>query len=135
MIVLFFAPPFYPAISSGKNPFVNSVVDEIMMYAKERHQVVLHKQSYFGGISDLSYTGLSQPLSSLKTLISNMPLWEKGYTLPLKGLQELNLPVLNVGPVGRDAHKWTERLDVDYAFETLADMLAAAINILVDEIR
>ncbi len=135
MIVLFFAPPYYPAVSSRKDPYIQSVVDDMITYAKTKHEVVLQKQNYFGGISDLSYTGLSQPISSLNPLVSNMPLWEKGYTLPLEGLEALNLPVLNLGPVGRDAHKWTERLDIDYAFETLADMLPVAINKLLTENR
>ncbi|WCK55192.1 M20/M25/M40 family metallo-hydrolase [Aneurinibacillus sp. Ricciae_BoGa-3] len=130
MIVMFFAPPYYPPVSSRMDAYIQSVVDEMIRYAKKKHDVVLYKQNYFAGISDLSYTGLSQPISSLHTLISNMPLWGKGYTLPLEELRELNLPVLNIGPVGRDAHKWTERLDVDYAFETLVDMLTAAINLL-----
>jgi arginine utilization protein RocB len=131
MIVLFFAPPYYPAVSSRKDPYIQSVVDDMITYAKTKHEVVLQKQNYFGGISDLSYTGLSQPISSLNPLVSNMPLWEKGYTLPLEGLEALNLPVLNLGPVGRDAHKWTERLDIDYAFETLANMLPVVINKLL----
>jgi arginine utilization protein RocB len=133
MIVQFFVPPYYPAVSSRKNPYIQQVVNEMITYAEEKHEVALHKQNYFGGISDLSYIGSSQPVSALSPLISNMPLWEKGYTVPLEKIETLNLPVLNLGPVGRDAHKWTERLDVDYAFEKLTEMLLVVINKLLKQ--
>jgi arginine utilization protein RocB len=60
-----------------------------------------------------------------------MPLWGKGYSIPLDVLEELNIPVLNLGPIGRDAHKWTERLDIDNAFNILRDMLSVTINRLL----
>lgn len=62
------------------------------------------------------------------SLTANMPMWERGYSVPLKDLEVLNVPVLNIGPVGFDAHQWTERLDIDYAFETLKDILFFSIT-------
>ncbi|WP_251026998.1 MIP/aquaporin family protein [Bacillus sp. ISL-46] len=52
-------------------------------------------------------------------------------SVPLDVLESLNIPVLNLGPVGKDAHKWTERLDVDNAFEPLRDMLSITVNLLL----
>jgi arginine utilization protein RocB len=48
-------------------------------------------------------------------------------------LEKLNVPVLNVGPVGRDAHKWTERLNVPFAFETVKDLLLYTIEKVFEE--
>ncbi len=128
MIVLFFAPPYYPAVSSRKHPLIQTVVSEMEQYAKEKHDITFRMQNYFGGISDLSYVGLQYPAASLRPLVANMPLWDRGYSIPLQELEEFDVPVLNVGPVGRDAHQWTERLDVDYAFDTLMDMLPVCIQ-------
>ena len=83
------------------------------------------------GISDLSYVGLQYPLDSMSSLVDNMPLWDKGYSIPLQELEEFDVSVLNMGPVGKDAHQWTERLDVNYAFETLLDMLPKCIEKLL----
>jgi arginine utilization protein RocB len=131
MIVMFFAPPYYPSVSSRKHPRIQWVVQEMMDYAKENYNIELKKQNYFAGLSDLSYTGLQTPISSLGCLTSNMPLWDKGYSIPLDILEELNIPVLNLGPIGRDAHKWTERLDIDNAFNVLRDMLSVTITRLL----
>ncbi|GIM45610.1 hypothetical protein DNHGIG_11590 [Collibacillus ludicampi] len=131
MIVLFFAPPFYPPVSSRNHPLIRQVVQEMITYAKEKHGVTLKKQNYFSGISDSSYTGFGFSSASLHSLSANMPLWEKGYSLPVAELEALNVPVVHLGPVGRDAHKWTERLDIDFAFETLLDMMPVAIRLLL----
>jgi arginine utilization protein RocB len=131
MMVLFLAPPYYPAVSSRKNAKINAITDELLKKAWEQHGVALQKQMYFGGLSDLSYTGLEQPVSSLQKLVDNMPLWGTVYSLPLANLQQLQLPVLNVGPVGKDAHKWTERLDVGYATGPLQHMLQDVIQQLL----
>jgi arginine utilization protein RocB len=128
MIVLFFAPPYYPAVSSRKNTHIRRVVDEMVIYAKGNFNINLKEQKYFSGVSDLSYTGLDQKANDLKALISNMPLWDRGYSVPLDVLLELNVPVLNLGPVGKDPHKWTERLDVNNAFDALRKMLSVTIN-------
>ncbi|MCK1993224.1 M20/M25/M40 family metallo-hydrolase [Peribacillus muralis] len=131
MIVLFFSPPFYPAVSSIDNSVINKVVHEVIKHAKYQHGVSLKPQNYFPGMSDLSYTGLPQSVDSLSLLITNMPLWGKEYSLPLKELEELNLPVLNIGPLGKDAHKWTERLEINYSFDVLIDLLQKAISRLL----
>jgi arginine utilization protein RocB len=131
MIVLFFAPPYYPAVSSGKSPLIQQVVSEMISYARNEHGIALKKQNYYGGISDLSYVGLQAPAASRSPLVSNMPLWNKGYSIPLEELELFDVPVLNLGPLGRDAHKWTERLDVDYSFETLLDLLPVCIQKLL----
>lgn len=131
MIVLFFAPPFYPAVSSRKHPLIQRTVSEMEAYAHEQHHVKLVSQNYFGGISDLSYVGLQYPAASMRPLVANMPLWDKGYSIPLQALEAFDVPVLNLGPVGRDAHQWTERLDVDYAFVTLMDLLPRCIQSLL----
>ncbi|WP_163100419.1 M20/M25/M40 family metallo-hydrolase [Peribacillus alkalitolerans] len=133
MIVLFFAPPYYPAISSRNHPRINRVVGNIIDLAKNQNNINLKEQKYFAGLSDLSYVGLEKPASSLTHLTSNMPLWNQGYSIPLDVLEELNIPVINLGPVGKDAHQWTERLDVDNAFDVLRDMLTITIQQLLSE--
>lgn len=134
MIIVFFAPPFYPAISSYKHPLITTVVQQIQTYGTAAHGIDFEKRNYFNGISDLSYAGLQYPAESMISLTANMPIWERGYTVPLRELELLNVPVLNIGPVGFDAHQWTERLDIDYAFDILKDILVDSITTLFTEV-
>ena len=43
-----------------------------------------------------------------------MPAFGSKYDLPIKDMQKLNLPVVNIGPFGKDAHQYTERLEKKY---------------------
>jgi arginine utilization protein RocB len=128
MIVLFYAPPYYPAVSASSDPLVQRLVAKLQKYAQEKHGISLVQQHYFGGISDLSYAGLQQSSTSLQAFTENMPMWNRGYHLPLSALAKFNVPVLNVGPIGRDAHQWTERLNVPFAFEVVKEWLEYTIH-------
>ncbi|SEN69864.1 M20/M25/M40 family metallo-hydrolase [Lihuaxuella thermophila] len=130
MIVLFFAPPYYPAVCSGTSPLIQRVVSDMISYARTRHGITLKKQNYFGGISDLSYVGLQASAESRSRLVANMPLWNRGYSIPLEELELFDVPVINLGPLGRDAHQWTERLNVD-SLGTLMDLLPVCIQKLL----
>ena len=39
-----------------------------------------------------------------------MPAWPDKYSLPVEDIRNLNVPVVNIGPFGKDAHKFTERV-------------------------
>lgn len=130
MIVLFYSPPFYPAVSSAENAFIMNVKDQVVSYARKQ-QVDLTYQNYFFGLSDLSYAGMPQGLESLKALFENMPLYGTRYHLPVDALKALNIPVMNMGPYGKDAHKWTERLDTSYTFGVYLDLLKYTIDTLL----
>lgn len=76
----------------------------------------------FGSHAGSYYQGLSASLvaSYLHTLIKANPDlvdFDQGE------ITALDAPVINIGPRGRDAHKMTERLETDYAFRVLPDLL------------
>ncbi|MCL6445068.1 MAG: M20/M25/M40 family metallo-hydrolase [Alicyclobacillus sp.] len=127
MVVLFLAPPFYPAVSSAEDPCVQSVVTALRGRA-EQVGLTLRERRYFTGLCDLSYVGTGTMGRDGPLLAANMPLWGHGYSLPLDALAQLEIPVLNLGPFGKDAHKWTERLDLTYTFDVLPDLLKTAIR-------
>lgn len=133
MIILFFAPPYYPATSSRNDPLIKRVTANMIDYAKQKHQISLQNNHYFSGISDLSYVGLQYPVESLQAFITNMPLWDKGYSIPIKALEQFDVPVINLGSVGRDAHQRYERLDVTYTWDVFADLLPTCIQQLLAE--
>ncbi|MGJ7912960.1 peptidase M20 [Neobacillus sp. LXY-1] len=103
----------------------------MVTYANEAHGINLAIQHYFPGMSDLSFVGMQMPVVLYSPHTASMSLWGKEYSLPLVEISELNLSVLNLGPLGKDAHQWTERLDINHAFETLYDMLPKTIQKLL----
>ncbi|MGM0941146.1 MAG: M20/M25/M40 family metallo-hydrolase [Bacillota bacterium] len=128
MIILFYCPPFYPAVSSGTDPYIQQVMKEITTYTKEKYQINLTVSEFFTGLSDLSFVGPPSTLGSLKNYTSNMPLQNNGFEIPEDVMEQLTMPVLNIGPLGKDPHQWTERLEITYSFEYLPKIVERAIH-------
>ena len=63
MIVLFYSPPFYPAVSSKDDPLIRKVMREVKQYAADRHGIEFTEVQYFPGLSDLSYLQLQNSQS------------------------------------------------------------------------
>ncbi|MBD1378746.1 M20/M25/M40 family metallo-hydrolase [Metabacillus arenae] len=135
MIVTFYSPPFYPAVSSSQDPLINQTVEGLIEYAKNQFSIPLVNQNYFAGLSDLSFLQLNDSDHAIGQLVSNMPLYGNDYFLPINEMKALNIPIVNVGPVGRDPHKWTERLHLPYTFETLPKLLTFTLKTLFEKVN
>lgn len=128
MIVLFYSPPFYPSVSSHHDPFVQEGVALAVDIAKESFDIDLEEVEYFTGLSDLSFIGPMSMKASMEDLLKQMPIQGNGYQLPVDSMEAITMPVINIGPVGRDPHQWTERLELNYSFETLPKILTKTID-------
>ena len=82
----------------------------------------------FGGITDLSYLGYEGDPKDLQFIAENLPGWGETFWIPIQELTELSIPIANLGPSGKDAHKMTERLELDYSLRTAPELLRFAIK-------
>jgi arginine utilization protein RocB len=57
-----------------------------------------------------------------------MLLWGDVYSIPFDDLDEISMPVMNVGPWGRDIHKYTERVFREDLINRAPDLMAFAIE-------
>ncbi|MBO1514665.1 M20/M25/M40 family metallo-hydrolase [Metabacillus bambusae] len=133
MIIVFYSPPYYPAVSSKEDLLIQKTVGEVITHAKSKYQIELKQQHYFPGLCDLSFVQLTDKEQSVTQLTANMPLYGNDFQLPLQEIQNLNIPVLNIGPVGRDPHKWTERLHIPYTFDIFPELLSLSIKTIFAE--
>ena len=127
-VVLFFAPPYYPAINSSEHPLVQEKIAETQKILKDHFQTEAKQVHYFNGISDLSYVNYDKDDFGWKSFKNNLPVWEGVYSIPFEEMQQLEAPVLNIGPFGKDAHKLTERLHKGSAFEQTPFVLRKLIK-------
>ncbi|MGE6629418.1 M20/M25/M40 family metallo-hydrolase [Bacillus sp. NPDC077027] len=131
LIVLFYSPPFYPSVSSTDDPHIQMTLKKIQKEAKEVYGLEVEEVKYFPGLSDLSYLQLEK--QDVGDYTTNMPLYQKGYSLPQGAKEALYVPVINVGPLGKDPHKWTERLHVPFSFGILPSLLESTIHTLLEK--
>ncbi|MFD2630759.1 M20/M25/M40 family metallo-hydrolase [Oceanobacillus kapialis] len=131
MIVLFYSPPFYPAVSSHYDPYIQHVIEDIKHYTNQNFNIELVNAAFFTGLSDLSFVGPVTSSSRINQLTTNMPLQHNGFDFPEDIMEQLTMPILNIGPLGKDPHQWTERLELNYSFTYLPDILARSIDQLL----
>ena len=87
----------------------------------------------FKGIMDMSYLGFQGEASELDALAGNMPLWGVDYRFPLDDLKRLDVPIANLGPIGRDDHKNSERLHLPFYLRTLPPLFSRFVELLAEE--
>lgn len=134
-IVVGYIPPYYPSvITAGKDQREKNILEtvaEVIDIASEKYDKEIKINRSFSGISDLSYFNLRNYKEAENYLKPNMPNWDYDYRLPIKEITDLNVPVVNISIYGKDAHKFTERLETDYSFRVLPELMKYTIkNIL-----
>lgn len=125
LAVVGFLPPWYPPKRPGlstRDHGLDKALEGVFSLASERGYDPV-REELFEGISDLSYLGSAGDLGSVSALIDNMAGWGDLYSVPLDAMVEVDAPVCNVGPLGRDVHKATERLEPSFAFTVLPDLV------------
>lgn len=125
MVVIGFAPPYYPhrftdnSTEHGRK--LLEAVDDMIAYAKEKHGEKFEKDDYFTGLSDLSYTGFADSTGT-KEMFQNLLGLGSNYIFPVEQLKKLDIPGIILGGFGKDLHKYTERLNMPFTFNILPDL-------------
>lgn len=133
VVIVYFSPPYYPHIYvKGESPLEKkllNVVIEVIEGMNSDYDIEMKK--FYPYISDLSYAAAPREENAVDSLKNNMPGFGIKYNLPIEEMQKLNLPVVNIGPFGKDAHKFTERLEKDYSFNIAPKLVyETIINLL-----
>lgn len=134
VVVIALAPPYYPSTNNSmlqNAKEINELIVKMDEFAREEIGNGLHTQNYYTGISDLSYALYTADNDNINYISSNMVFWGDMYYIPLDIIREQSVPVLNVGPWGKDLHKYTERVNKKDLFENIPKLIDFLIkNIL-----
>lgn len=138
-IVIFFAPPYCPHNTlkiKDKNERnvikkIEECIDKISKESSEEFKML----QFFPSLSDSSYLKIDDDLNSLKNLMDNFPNWEEMYNIPVDKIKKLNIPSVNYGCYGKDAHKWTERVYKPYSFNILPKLILTTVYKFLYETR
>ncbi len=132
-IIILFAPPYYPAANSTGNALVEYCTDYVMKRAKSEFELPMERAHFFNGICDLSYVNYDGGSAGWSAFEENTPVWGDSYRIPFEEMQELDAPVINIGPFGHDAHKRTERVHIKSAFEEIPTLLEDLLQDLMNK--
>lgn len=126
-VVTFFTPPYYPATNSSEDKIVTDIIETIKDTSATLNRDV-ERIHFFNGICDLSYVKYDTSYESDQVFSHNTPTFNTTYMIPFDDIKEISAPVLNCGPIGKDAHKVTERILKPSAFKELPVVLESIIK-------
>jgi arginine utilization protein RocB len=135
-IIVYFAPPYYAhnyvTGENAKEQALFDALDGAIAAVKQEYSYDVVIKKFYPFISDLSFCNISKDPGNVKRLTRNMPAWGKKYQLPVEAIQSINMPVVNIGPFGKDAHKLSERLSIPYSLDAMPLILKNTIeNLLI----
>lgn len=136
--ILFLVPPYYPShnpvIGDEKMKEFNKSIEAIIEEEdKEIERYNLVKKDFFPYLSDACFTVYQEGENDRKSLERNMPYWERGWNIDIDAVKKLNIPVIDMGVHGKDAHKFLERVHVPYAINTLPGLIERATLKLLED--
>lgn len=120
IVIIAFAPPFYPSVQYDNSELVN----RLSHFAKENWHETYIEKKYFMGISDMSYVGQVSNHKTAESLKENMPQWQGIYEISFEAINEIAMPMINIGPWGKDLHQYSERVYKKDVFEQIPRLLS-----------
>lgn len=127
VMVLYYAPPYCPHNTVKDKKLldeIHTIAEGVEKKSGERYRMM----QFFPSLSDSSYLKLDDTDTSIQYLRKNFPGWEKLYPLPLEQIRALSIPAINYGCYGKDAHQWTERVNIPYTFGVLPILIQDTID-------
>lgn len=128
-VVLYYAGPYVPHCTlrygegedaeDTREQRVYEALCESAARAKEESGTDFRILHYYPSLSDSSYIRIDDDDASIANLRENFPAMDELCPTPIDAIRALDIPPLNIGVRGRDAHKWTERVHVPYTFGVL----------------
>lgn len=134
-IIIFYSSLYSPRVEvTGKNEKEQNLL-EALDYAIEKVQPSYDKpivqRNYFPYICDMSCVAINDDEDSIKSVISNNPSWGTKHYVDYDAIRELNIPAINIGPYGYDAHNRYERTELKYTMEIVPNLTKIVIDKLL----
>lgn len=86
---------------------------------------------FFPGISDMSFFGPAGSSDDVAAISRNTPTWGSRIVFDYHVGEVLNVPVINIGPWGRDYHQRMERVNMPYSFAVVPELIWRVVHDLV----
>jgi arginine utilization protein RocB len=133
MIVVFFAPSFFPPVRAVPGSLLNQAIVDAVSSGVYGDICI---RNFYPYVSDISFMRMDDSFyASLPRIKANFPIWrDRGesfderfrddfFIIPSDLIRDLNCDVANIGPWGKEAHGTGERVYMPYSFETVPQLI------------
>jgi arginine utilization protein RocB len=129
-IILGIASMPYPAVNwplDGSQDRLEQAIREATAETAAHHGTSIAVNHHLPIIADMSFLG-PVDVNDLRITAEATPIWGSSIPWDLTERATPCIPMLNIGPWGRDYHHWLERVHTPYAFEVLPALVANICN-------
>jgi arginine utilization protein RocB len=134
-MILFYSSLYSPRIElSGKTEAEQNLIgalDEAVEKLQPTYKHPIVVRNFFPYISDMSFVALSDDMAGIEAVSKNNPGWGTKHYVNYQAIREINVPVINIGPYGFDAHKKYERMELSYSLEVVPNLTNLVIRKLL----
>lgn len=134
-IIVFYSSLYSPRIEvTGKNKLEENLIlslNAAVQKVQPNYSHPIVTRNFFPYISDMSFVALSDDESGINAVSSNTPCWGSKLFVNYQDIRDINVPVINIGPYGFDAHKQYERVELSYSLEIVPNLTNEVIQNLL----
>jgi arginine utilization protein RocB len=134
-VILFYSSLYSPRIEMTEETENERKLADALDKAVDAVQPFYHApittRNFFPYISDMSFVALSDDEQSIEAVSSNNPGWGTKHYVHYQDIRDLNVPVINIGPYGLDAHKKFERMEMTYSLEIVPNLTHHVIRTIL----
>ncbi|MEW9053480.1 MAG: M20/M25/M40 family metallo-hydrolase [Neobacillus sp.] len=134
-IIVFYSSLYSPRIElSGKTEAELDLIhalDEAVVEIQPEYPHPIVTRNFFPYISDMSFVALSDDEEGISAVSKNNPGWGTKHFVDYQDIRDINVPVINIGPYGLDAHKKLERMEMTYSLEIVPNLTNLVIQKLL----
>lgn len=134
-IILFYSSLYSPRIEvAGKTEDEKNLMEAIDFAVENVQPSYPHPivtRNFFPYISDMSFVSLSDDEEGIGAVEKNNPGWGSKHFIDYQEIRDLNIPVVNIGSYGVDAHKMLERMEMTYSLEIVPNLTNCVIQRLL----
>jgi arginine utilization protein RocB len=131
VIIVYFSPPYVPRVHVKNETAIEKKFHTAIRHAVENADCTIQIKPFFPYISDMSWYGMTDSLEDIRYIKANTPGFERTCGIDLESIVNVNIPTVNIGSHGKDAHEATERLYMPYSFGTVPQLLHDTITYLL----
>ncbi|EMR05376.1 succinyl-diaminopimelate desuccinylase [Bhargavaea cecembensis DSE10] len=134
-IVLFYSSLYSPRVQitgeTSEEAALNRALDLAIEEVQPMYPHPIRVRNFFPHISDMSFVSISDDEEGIGAVRDNNPAWGTKHFVDYGAVRELQIPVINIGPYGMDAHSKMERAEMTYSFEVVPALARRVIERLI----
>lgn len=131
-VIIYYGSTYYQNVEiTGKTEVEKSLIDSLNKTIEKTKDFVneeIKLKYFYPYISDSSFLYLPENKEGIISYKENMPGWKVKYKHPIEKIGKISMPVINLGIYGQDGHKFTERVEMNYSFQTLPNLILTFIK-------